>query len=216
VPKIIIYLPSPGFLQGITKLYEAHKRSLRAEHIAIMLEMLSAVASHASQVNCESNLLIKLHKACSLLDVSEPAVIHFENESYQSYLKLLQALFHDNPSLSGNMNVESQIMLVCENILRMYLTCAGQEPSNDASGRDSALHQVPLGTAKKEELEARTSLVLHVMQLLGSLEKNCFKRNLPLFFPLLANLIRCEHSSREVQLALYDIFQSSIGPIISS
>jgi brefeldin A-inhibited guanine nucleotide-exchange protein len=180
-----------------------------------MLEMLSAVASHASQVNSESNLLIKLHKACSLLDVSELAAIHFENESYQSYLKLLQALFHDNPSLSENINVESRIMLVCENILRMYLTCAGHEPSN-ASGRDPALHQVPLDTAKKEELEARTSLLLHVMQLLGGLDKNCFKRNLSFFFPLLANLIRCEHSSRKVHLALYDIFKSSVGPIISS
>jgi brefeldin A-inhibited guanine nucleotide-exchange protein len=216
VPNVIIYLPYPGFLQGIIKLYEAHKSSLCAEHIGIMLEMLSAVASHACQVNSESNLLIKLHKACSLLDVSEPAAILFENESYQSYLKLLQALFHDNPSLSENINVESWIMLVCENILQMYLTCAGHEPSNDASGRDPALHQVPLGTAKKEALEARTSLLLHVMQLLGGLDKNCFKRNLSFFFPLLANLIRCEHSSRKVQLALYDIFKSSIGPIISS
>lgn len=181
-----------------------------------MLEMLSAIASHASEVNSESNLHIKLHIACSILEVSEPAVIHFESESYQSYLKLLQALLHDNPSLSENMNVESQIMLVCEKILRLYLTCAGHEPSNDVSGRDPALHRLPLVTAKKEELDARTSLVLHVMRLLGSLEKNCFRRNLPLFFPLLANLIRCEHSSREVQVALYDIFQSSIGPIISA
>ncbi|KAL6604512.1 hypothetical protein ACP70R_042939 [Stipagrostis hirtigluma subsp. patula] len=202
-------------VQGVIKLYEAHKSSLFAEHISIMLEMLSAIASHASQVNSETNLNIKFHKACSLLEVSEPAVIHFENEAYQNYLKLLQALLHDNPSLSEDMNVESQIMLVCENILRMYLTCAGHEPFSDASAI-SALHWVPLDTDKKEELEARTSLVLHVMRLLGGLEKNCFRRNLPLFFPLLANLIRCEHSSGEVQLALYDIFQSSIGPIISA
>ncbi|XP_062223827.1 brefeldin A-inhibited guanine nucleotide-exchange protein 1-like isoform X2 [Phragmites australis] len=203
-------------IQGIIKLYEEHKSSLCAEHISIMLEMLSAIASHASQVNSESSLHIKLHKACSLLEVSEPAVVHFESESYQSYLKLLQALRYDNPSLSENMNAEPQIMLVCEKILQMYLTCAGHEPCNDASGRDPALHWVPLGTAKKEELEARTSLVLHVMRLLGGLEENCFRRNLPLFFPLLTNLIRCEHSSGEVQLALYDIFQSSIGPIISA
>ncbi|CAN6246828.1 unnamed protein product [Urochloa humidicola] len=203
-------------VQGIIRLYEVHRSCLYAEHIGIVLEMLSAIASHASKVNSESNLQKKLHKACFLLEVSEPAVIHFESESYQSYLKLLQAILHDNPSLSENMNVESQIMVVCKKILRMYLTCAGHEPSNDASGRDPALHRVPLGTAKKEELEARTSLVLHVMRLLGGLEKNCFRRNLPMFFPLLANLIRCEHSSGEVQVALYDIFQSSIGPIISA
>lgn len=203
-------------VEGIIKLYEVHRSFLGAEHIVIMLEILSAIASHASEVNSESNLHRKLHKACSILEVPEPAVIHFESESYQSYLKLLQALLHDNPSLSETMNVESQIMLVCEKILRMYLTCAEHELSNGVSGRGPALQRMPLGTSKKEELGARTPFVLHVMQLLGSLEKNCFRRNLPRFFPLLANLIRCEHNSGEVQVALYDIFQSSIGPIISA
>lgn len=203
-------------VEGIIKLYEVHRSFLGAEHIVIMLEILSAIASHASEVNSESNLHRKLHKACSILEVPEPAVIHFESESYQSYLKLLQALLHDNPSLSETMNVESQIMLVCEKILRMYLTCAEHELSNGVSGRGPALQRMPLGTSKKEELGARTPFVLHVMGLLGSLEKNCFRRNLPRFFPLLANLIRCEHNSGEVQVALYDIFQSSIGPIISA
>ncbi|KAF0935706.1 hypothetical protein E2562_035754 [Oryza meyeriana var. granulata] len=68
-------------VQGIVKLYETHRRSFCAEHMGIILEMLSAIASHASEV-------------------SEPAVIHFENETYQSYLKLLQALLHDNPSMA--------------------------------------------------------------------------------------------------------------------
>uniref|UniRef100_A0A0D9VD96 SEC7 domain-containing protein n=1 Tax=Leersia perrieri TaxID=77586 RepID=A0A0D9VD96_9ORYZ len=204
-------------VQGIVKLYEMHRPSFGAEHMGIILEMLAAIASHASEVSSESTLHMKFHKACSLLEVSEPAVIHFENESYQCYLKLLQALLHDNPSVSEDMNIESQIMLVSEKILRKYLNCAGHERSNDVSCRDPALHWVlPLGTAKKEELSARTSLVLHVMRLLGGLERDCFRRNLPLFFPLLTNLIRCEHRTEEVQLALYDIFQSSIGPIIST
>lgn len=203
-------------VQGIVKLYETHRRSFCAEHMGIMLEMLSAITSHASEVSSESALLTKFHKSCSLLEVPEPAVIHFENESCQSYLKILQALLHDNPSLSRDMNIESQIMLVSEKILRTYLNCAGHEPSKDASGRDLVVHwTLPLGAAKKEELSARTSVVLHVMRLLGGLERECFRRNLPLLFPLLANLIRCEHSSGEVQVALYGIFQSSIGPIIS-
>ncbi|WVZ77501.1 hypothetical protein U9M48_025360 [Paspalum notatum var. saurae] len=111
-------------IQGVIKFYEVHRCFLCAEHIGIMLEMLSAIASHATEVNSESNLHIKLHKACSLLEVSEPAVIHFESESYQSYLKLLQALLHDNPSLSER-----------------------HEPSSDASGREPALHRVPLGSS---------------------------------------------------------------------
>lgn len=78
-----------------------------------------------------------------------------------------------------------------------------------------ALHRAaPLSTTKKEALAARTPLVLQVMKLLGDLERDSFRRILPCFFPLLADLIRCEHSSGEVQHALYNIFQSAILPMI--
>jgi brefeldin A-inhibited guanine nucleotide-exchange protein len=66
----------------------------------------------------------------------------------------------------------------------------------------------------KEELAARTSLVLEVMKLLGDLERDSFSRILPCLFPLLTDLIRCVHSSGEVQHALHNIFRSIIGPMI--
>jgi brefeldin A-inhibited guanine nucleotide-exchange protein len=64
----------------------------------------------------------------------------------------------------------------------------------------------------KEELAARTSLVLEVMKL--DLERDSFSRILPCLFPLLTDLIRCVHSSGEVQHALHNIFRSIIGPMI--
>ncbi|KAK3134121.1 hypothetical protein QOZ80_6AG0545240 [Eleusine coracana subsp. coracana] len=202
-------------IQNIVKLYEGHRRYLSPEHISILLEMVSAIAAHSSEMSSESSLQMKFHKACSILEVSEPAIVHFENESYQSYLKFLQDLQHDYPSLSEKMNIESQIIHACERILRLYLKCAGQEPSDEASRRNLSFHcTVPLSTAKKEELAARTSLVLQVMKLLGDLERDSFGRILPCFFPLLIDLIRCEHSSGEVQHALYNIFRSVIGPMI--
>ncbi|KAL6603004.1 hypothetical protein ACP70R_043365 [Stipagrostis hirtigluma subsp. patula] len=197
-------------IQSIIKLYEEHRKQFNNEHISILLEMVSAIATHSSEVSSESSLHMKFHKACSLLEVSEPAIVHFENESYQSYLKLLQALQDDYPSLSKEMNIESQTLHACEKILRIYLKCA-----NEASHRDPSLHcSVPLSAAKKEELAARTSLVLQVMKLLGNLGRNSFSGILPCFFPLLVDLIRCEHSSGEVQHALYNIFQSRIGSMI--
>ncbi|XP_040381119.1 brefeldin A-inhibited guanine nucleotide-exchange protein 1-like [Oryza brachyantha] len=203
-------------VQGIIKLYEEHRKYLSSDHISILLEMISAIATHASEVSSESSLLMKFHKACSLLEVSEPAIVHFENESYQTYLKLLQAVFRDYPSMSEEMDIESQILHVCEKILRIYLRCTQREPSDETLHRSTSIHcVVPLGAAKKEELAARTSLVLLVMQLLGNLEEDSFRRVLPWFFPLLVDLIRCEHSSGEVQHALYKIFQSSIGPMLT-
>ncbi|KAL6874044.1 hypothetical protein ACP4OV_014126 [Aristida adscensionis] len=202
-------------VQSIVKLYEEHQSYLNAEHIGILLEMVSAIAAHSSEVSSEYSLHTKFHKACSLLEVSEPAIVHFENESYLSYLKLLQALQDCHPSFSKQMNIESQILHACEKILRIYLKCARHEPSDGASHRDTSLHcAVPLSAAKKEELAARTSLVLQVMKLLGNLERNSFSGILPCFLPLLVDLIRCEHSSGEIQHALYNIFQSSIGPLI--
>ncbi|CAD6338996.1 unnamed protein product [Miscanthus lutarioriparius] len=202
-------------IQNIIKLYEEHSKYLHAEHISILLEMMSAIATHSSEVSSESSLQMKFHKACSLLEVSEPAIVHFENESYQSYLKLLQALQHDYPSLSEEMNIESQVLDTCEQILRTYLKCTGHKPYDETSQRNPSLHcAVPLSAAKKEELAARTPLVLQVMKLLGNLERDSFSRILPCFFPLLVDLIRCEHSSGEVQHALYNIFQSAILPMI--
>ena len=202
-------------MQNIIKLYEEHSKYLHAEHISILLEMMSAIATHSSEVSSESSLQMKFHKACSLLEVSEPAIVHFENESYQSYIKLLQALQHDYPSLSEEMNIESQVLDTCEQILRTYLKCTGHKPYDETSQRNPSLHcAVPLSAAKKEELAARTPLVLQVMKLLGNLERDSFSRILPCFFPLLVDLIRCEHSSGEVQHALYNIFQSAILPMI--
>lgn len=203
------------FLQTIAKLYKVHWRSFSSVHMSLLLEMISSIAAHASEVSSERALHAKFHKACSLLEISEPPFFHFENESYENYLMLLQSLLHDNPSLAEEMNVESQVVMICEKILKIYLTCAGYELSDQNRKDGPTLHWIlPLGSAKKEELAARASLVVLVMRLISSLETDSFKRNLPCFFPLLVNLIRCEHSSGEVQRVLYDIFQSSIGPII--
>ncbi|KAI4978187.1 hypothetical protein ZWY2020_014741 [Hordeum vulgare] len=54
----------------------------------------------------------------------------------------------------------------------------------------------------KNHMSLQLLIVQGIIKLLGGLERDCFMRNLPLFFPLLANLVRCEHRSREVQVAL--------------
>ncbi|KAG2607303.1 hypothetical protein PVAP13_4NG237500 [Panicum virgatum] len=202
-------------IQSITKLYEENRKYLRAEHMGILLEIVSDITTYSSEVSSESSLQMKFHKACSLLEVSEPAIVHFENESYQSYLKLLQALQHDYPNLSEEMDIESQVLNTCKKILQTYLNCARHEPCDESSHRNPSLNcAVPLSATKKEELAARSLLALQVMKLLGDLERESFGRILPCFFPLFVDLVRCEHSSGEVQLALYNIFHSVIGPMI--
>ncbi|XP_077215743.1 SEC7-like guanine nucleotide exchange family protein isoform X2 [Tasmannia lanceolata] len=201
-------------IQAITELYDKHRHSLSASNITILLEILSSIASHAHDLNSETIIQEKLKKVCSILEISDPPMVHFENESHQNFLKFLQILLTDDPSLSEQMGIESQLVAICEKILQIYLNCAGCPLPQQLPGNQPTLRWILLGSAKKEELAARTSLVVLALQVLSSLEKDSFRRHLSHFFPLLVNLVRCEHSSGDVQNVLSEMFQSSIGPII--
>ncbi|KAL5976926.1 Protein big1 [Asimina triloba] len=205
-------------IQVITELYQSHHQSLVAANITVLLETFSLVASHAHDLNSETILMQKLRKACSILEISEPPVVHFENETHQSYLNFIQTLIIENPSLPEEMGMESQLVAVCEKILQIYLKCAAHQKEQQLLANQSStqLHWVlPLGSAKKEELAARTSLLVFALQVLANLERDSFRRHVQQFFPLLVNLVRCEHSSGEVQRLLSNIFLASIGPIIT-
>ncbi|CAL9117167.1 unnamed protein product [Musa textilis] len=202
-------------VQVVKKLYEVHRKYFSAAHVTILLEILSSIASHSSEVSNESAVQLKMQKACSLLEISDPPIVHFENESYQNLLKFLQTLLAEDEFVSQELRVESEVVSVCQKILQIYLNCAGQEVTDQISNTSPTLHWIlPLGSAKREELAARASLAVLSLQVLSSLERDSFKRNLPCIFPLLVNLIRCEHSSSEVPLVLFDIFRSLVGPAI--
>lgn len=172
------------------------------------------IASHAHGLNSEGALQRKLRKVCSILEITDPPMVHFENESHQNYLKFMQTLLRDNPSLSEELAVESQLVTVCVTILQIYLNCAGCQSQGLPCSGDTPRWKLPLGSAKKEELAARTSLVVLALQVFSALERDSFKRYLSHLFPSLVNLVRCEHSSGDVQHVLSDIFESVIGPII--
>ncbi|KAK2665759.1 hypothetical protein Ddye_004333 [Dipteronia dyeriana] len=204
-------------IQVATDLYKKHLQFLSAVNISVLLELYSSVASHSHQLNSETVLRKKLQKVCTILELSDPPLVHFENESYQNHLDFLHALLMvDNASNVVEMNIESRLVEVCEEILQIYLNCtksrSGQEK---ASKQPGVVHwTLPLGVAKKEELAARTSLVVSALQLLSGLEKESFRKHVSNFFPLLIDLLQSEHSSRQVQLVLGNMFHSCIGPII--
>ncbi|KAK9286659.1 hypothetical protein L1049_015059 [Liquidambar formosana] len=152
-------------IQVATDLYKIHQQSLSAANITILVEIFSSIASHAHQLNSETILQTKLQKVCSILDLSDPPMVHFENESHQNYLNFLQNLLVDNPSLSEEMNIEQQLVTVCEEILQIYLSCAGCRSAQQKPVNQPVLHWIlPLGSAKKEELAARTALVVSALQ----------------------------------------------------
>ncbi|PON75206.1 Coatomer beta subunit [Parasponia andersonii] len=202
-------------IQVVTDLHRTHLQSSSVANTTIVLEILSFIASHAHQLNSEIMLQKKLQKVCSILELTPPPMLHFENESYQNYLNFLQSLV-DNPSLCKEINIEAKLVSVCEKILQIYVSCTGSLSSQQ---RKQVNHPVPhwilpLGSAKKEELAARSPLVVSALRVLSGLERDSFKRYVAQFFPLLVDLVRSEQSSGEVQRVLSDVFQSCIGPII--
>ncbi|XP_022727319.1 brefeldin A-inhibited guanine nucleotide-exchange protein 1-like isoform X3 [Durio zibethinus] len=202
-------------MQVITDMYKAHLQFLSASNINIIVEIFSSIASHAQQLNSDTTLQKKIQKACSILELSDPPMVHFENEAYQNYLNFLQDLVKNNPSVSEEMNLESLLVAVCEKILQIYLNCADYQCVQQKSVDKPVAHWIlPLGSAKREELAARTPLLVSALNALGGLERDSFRKYVSNFFHLLLDLVRSEHGSGEVQLVLSNLFQSCIGPII--
>ena len=198
--------------QVASGLYKANWQFLSAANVRILVDIFTSIASHAHQLTSEKSLLRKLLKGCSIAGISDPPMVHFENETYENYLDFLQDLLKDNPSMSEALNIEEQLAGVCEKIFQIYLNCTGSEAVQQ---NNTAIHwNLPLGSAKKEELAARTSLLLSALRVLNDLERDSFRSHARQFFPLLVDLVRCEHNSGEVQGILSNIFQSCIGPII--
>lgn len=201
-------------LQVATDMYKRHQQSISAANIKLLIELYSSIAFHARQLNRESILLKKLQKACSILELSAPPVVHFENESFQNHLNFLQNL-HVQHVVHDEIDLEQELVAVCENVLDIYLNCAGPVSAFHKSDTlPVPRRKLPLSSAKKEEIAARTSLVISALQGLAGLEKDSFRRYIPRFFHLLVDLVRSEHTSGEVQLVLSNMFRSSVGPII--
>ncbi|CAL5341398.1 unnamed protein product [Camellia sinensis] len=204
-------------IQVITDLFKMHKQSLSLGNIKILLDIFSTIASHAHQLNSETTLQLKLQRACSILEISDPPMVHFENESYQNYLNFLHDLLVNNPYVAEGMDIEALLVSVCEEVLQIYLDCSGLRPVQKQKPveKQQELHWIlPLSSVKKEELAARTPLVVLALRVFSDFESDSFKRYVPQLFPLLVDLVRSEHSSGEVQRVLSNMFQSCIGPII--
>ncbi|KAG5064892.1 hypothetical protein JHK85_006075 [Glycine max] len=202
-------------VQVATDLYKKHQQSLSAASIKVLIELYSSIALHAREMNRESILLKKLQKACSVLEISGPPMVHFENESFQNHLNFLQNIHLHDHFVHDEIELEQELVAVCETVLDIYLNCAGSSSTFHKSDTMPAPHRkLPLSSAKKEEIAARTSLVISALQGLAGLKKDSFRRYIPGFFHLLVDLVRSEHTSGEVQHALSNMFRSSVGQII--
>ncbi|KAK9677671.1 hypothetical protein RND81_11G159700 [Saponaria officinalis] len=201
-------------LQVVSDLFKSHHDDLSPANIKILLELFSMISSHAHQLNSETVLIQKLQRACDILELSEPPVVHFENESFQSYLNFLDDLLLERAALSEDIDLQEHIFGVCEKILKLYLDCAGTLSVKQTPADQQIVYwTLPLPSAKREELAARTPLLLSGLRTLTNFEEESTKRYILRLFPLLVDLVKSEHCSGEVPHVLSDMFQTCLGTV---
>lgn len=188
-------------------MYNSHGAQLSVSNTMQLLDTLHTVAVHAHKVNGDHVLRQQLQE---LRLMPDPPLLRLESEAYQAYLAMLQHLPLDKPSLAKDVEVETRLVELCEEVLRLYISISTSTDESIQKPR----WVVPLGSARRRELVSRAPLVVATLQAVSGLKDASFEQHLVRFFPLLAGLISCEHGSGEVQVALSDMFSNWIGPIL--
>ncbi|CAI0400986.1 unnamed protein product [Linum tenue] len=207
-------------IQAVMEVYNMYRPELSAKNILVMYDALHDVASHAHKINTDSQLRSRLQEFSSITQMQDPPLLRLENESFQICLTLLQNLILDRPPSYDELEVESCIVSLCQEVLQFYIRTShssggGHSPaSSSPSDPQPRSLIIPLGWGKRRELAARAPVIVATLQAICSLGETLLERNLSGFFPLLSSLISCEHGSNEVQVALRDMLSSSVGPVL--
>ncbi|KAM7275057.1 hypothetical protein ACFE04_016923 [Oxalis oulophora] len=200
-------------LQAVTEIYHTYRAHLSAKNALVLYEALHDVASHAHMINCNMSLRAKLQEFSSMTQMQDPPLLRLENECYQICLTFLQNLVLDKPISYNEIEVESHLVSLCQEVLQFYIETADSQQQSESSVSVHPRH-IPLGSGKRRELAARAPLIVKTLQTIGSLGDNSFEKYLVNFFPLFSSLISCEHGSDEVQTALSDMLSSAVGPVL--
>ncbi|KAG8074252.1 hypothetical protein GUJ93_ZPchr0006g44990 [Zizania palustris] len=200
-------------IQAVMEIYNMYRAQLSSQNTVILFEGLHTIATHAHKINSDNDLLSKLQELGSMTQMQDPPLLRLENESYQLCLTLLQNIFLDRSPDEGSVEVESHLVGLCKEVLEVYTRTAN--PAQLSGGTQPLGHWlIPVGSSKRRELAARAPLVVSTLQAISGLGDSSLEKNLGQFFPLLAGLIRCEHGSNEVQVALSDMFSTWVGPAV--
>lgn len=202
-------------IQAVMEIYSTYRAQLSAKTTIILFQSSHVVASHAHKINSDNDLRIKLQDLSFMTQLQDPPLLRLENESYHICLSLLQNILLDN-AIDGDPEIEAHLIDLCQEVLQVYLSAAKpwQPIDSSSTSHPKPCWIVPLGSGKRRELAARAPIVVATIQTISGLADSTFERNLARFFPLLIGLIRCEHGTNEVQVALSDMLSSWIGPVL--
>ncbi|KAI3693295.1 hypothetical protein L6452_33129 [Arctium lappa] len=201
-------------IQAITEIHSMYRSQLSVKDTIVLFDALRGVANHAHEINTDVTLRSKLQELGPMTQMQDPPLLRLETESYQICLTLVQNLVDNRPSFDEEPEVESYLIDLCHEVLKSYVEIARPPHMTQLSPNGLPHWLIPLGSGKKRELAARGPLIVTTLQAICSLGDSSFGKNLARFLPLLSSLIRCEHGSNEVQVALSAMLSSSVGPVL--
>ena len=196
------------------EIYNMYRTHLSAKNTLVLFDAMHDVASHAHRINNNTLLRSKLQEFGTMTQMQDPPLLRLENESYQFCLTFLQNLILDRPSRYEEAEVESHLVDLCLEVLLFYIETARSGQTSETSPNGQTQWLIPSGSGKQRELAARAPIIVATLQAICNLGDTLFEKNLAQFFPLLSSLISCEHGSNEVQVALSDMLNSSVGPVL--
>ena len=198
----------------MTEIYNIYRSQLSAKAMLVLYDALHEIALHAHRINNNTMLRSKLLEFGSMSQMQDPPLLRLENESYQICLTFLQNLVIDKPTSYEEQEVESHLIQLCQEVLEFYIEVADFGVKSESSNGRAPHWYIPLGSGKSRELASRSPLVVATLHAICSLGDVSFENNLSHFFPLISSLIRCEHGSKDVQVALSDMLTLSVGPVL--
>nr|XP_043619023.1 brefeldin A-inhibited guanine nucleotide-exchange protein 2-like [Erigeron canadensis] len=201
-------------IQAIQEIYDIYRPHLSAKNTMILFDAVHGVANHARKINVDTTLRAKLQDLQPMTQMQDPPLLRLENESYHICLTFIKNLAVDKPPFYEESKVESSLVSLCEEVLKFYIDLALPAHTSELSRGVQPHWLIPSGSGKKRELAARAPLIVVTLQAICSLGDSSFEKHLPSYFPLLSSLIRCEHGSNDVQVALSEMLSSSVGPVL--
>ncbi|KAE8720857.1 Brefeldin A-inhibited guanine nucleotide-exchange protein 2 [Hibiscus syriacus] len=201
-------------VQAAMEIYNMYRTRLSAKIILVLFDAMHDAASNAHEINNDATLRTKILEFGRMTQMQDPPLLRLENESYQFCLTFLHNLISDRPPSFDEAEVESHLVDLCQEVLLFYIETGSSEQSPEMYPDGRTQWLVPLGSGKRKELAARAPLVVTTLRTMCSLGDAFFEKNIAKFFPLLSGLVSCEHGSNEVQLAVSDMLNSSVGPLL--
>ncbi|GMH32506.1 hypothetical protein BSKO_00340 [Bryopsis sp. KO-2023] len=227
-------------VQAVGEIYASSGAKMDPKLMLQLLRTLKTISDHARAVDSDQNLrqgLAVLQAEDRLSDemrIMDPPLLRLECEGSHSYLSMLLHLsITEGDDYLKACDVETRMVDVCLANLERFdgrksrkrntssdpVPKAAALPSVSDSPRGRVVAQTSEGApvlmaSTVSEYSMYSPLVVATLRALNAFPEDIFKRHLKRFYPVLTELIACEHAPLEMHQALSDVFAQRIGPLI--